>query len=595
MSFVILVSGFSSLAITNTIIGVSGTNLVLSWPSHGYESYLLEYRHTLETEDSWSTLTNAFHANSTNLSTFFVVAEPPTDGGTNSGGGGGGGPMPPGGTNSSGGSGHILIPGTGFYRVSHIPNWLVSITNHAFDGPTFIPVDFASPDAPADYVDDSTVLINGQPTDAATFIPYVSGGVTNWGMGIYFDRLANGTNTIQLLTTVRQSDTLNDQTPSVVFSNAPAKIIIGNFVNYTDWNDLILSNTYTFKAHCKCTNIGWGIYIYDAYGNFVNYQTNHSSDGNISWTWDFTDYNGNSRSYPDADPFFYPYLNIITNSVDPSGWMPPLAAQYPDEGAWLFAYMDNFYTDGSTNYLGANSYYFPALQNLMGGPLLWGTVTYTAPIKYGYAYTQAERNDSWASLKNDLQSWNARNFYYSGHGSPTTIGGDVNELDSSNNITGSKHLPGSKTSLTSGWVKNNVTANKSYGAIPFRFVFLDGCDTAAGDWPQAWGVPKQVETLDYYQSTNNISHARPSAFIGWDVEVGGNGWGTVNKFWDFRSNWMAIWSVQSYGGNPASLNDAFETARSISGWVPNQVNAHLKKYGYTDMTFRQYNRAGDWP
>jgi|GEM_PF-4182817 len=29
--------------------------------------------------------------------------------------------------------------------------------------------------------------------------------------------------------------------------------------------------------------------------------------------------------------------------------------------------------------------------------------------------------------------------------------------------------------------------------------------------------------------------------------------------------------------------------------VPNQVNAHLKKYGYMDMTFRQYNHAGDWP
>lgn len=91
------------------------------------------------------------------------------------------------------------------------------MTNYTFDGPTFIPVDFAARDAPVDYVDNTTVLINGQPTDYSVFMPYVINGVTNWGMGVYFDRLPNGTSTIQLLTTVRQSDTLNDQTPYMVF------------------------------------------------------------------------------------------------------------------------------------------------------------------------------------------------------------------------------------------------------------------------------------------------------------------------------------------------------------------------------------------
>ncbi len=132
--------------------------------------------------------------------------------------------------------------------------------------------------------------------------------------------------------------------------------------------------------------------------------------------------------------------------------------------------------------------------------------------------------------------------------------------------------------------------------MPFRFVFLDGCSTAIGDWPQSWGVPKQSVSLDWYRnSTNNPGGARPNAFVGWDVTVGGQGWGTVDKYWSFRENWMATWSVQSYGGNPASLNNAFETARIVSGWVPSQVNAHLKKYGYTDMTFKQFNQAGEWP
>ncbi len=587
-----LVSGFSSQAITNTAIAVSGTNIILSWPSYGYESYLVQYRQTLDPSDSWSALTNAYPANSTNQTTFVVAANMPTGnlgGGTNAGGAS----INPTGTNTTSSVGtNTVQAGTGFFRVFHIPDWLVSFSGYTFDGPTFIPVDYSAPDAPTNYVDNTTVLINGQPTDDTTFIPYDIGGTTYWGMGIYFDRFPNGTNTIQLLTTVRQSDTLNDQTPYMVFSNAPQTIVISNFVTYTNWSDLMLSNTYTFNAQSTVTNVDWEIDIYDVYGDFVNSQTGHSDDGKISWTWDLTDYNGDSRK-DDGDPFFYPSITI----GDPTtGSMPPVAAQFPVEGAWLFAYMDKFYDDGTSNYIGCDYYYTNGIQALEGGPELWGTVTYDAPINYGRDYDQATRNASWDSLRNDLQSWNARNFYYSGHGAANAFGGDLNVLDSSNNIIASINLPGSKAYITSRWVHDNVAFNKSSGAIPFRFVFLDGCNTASGDWPQAWGVPKQSVSLDWYRSsTNNPSGARPNAFVGWDVTVGGQGWGTVDKYWSFRENWMATWSVQSYGGNPASLNDAFETARSVSGWVPSQVNAHLKKYGYTDMTFKQFNQAGDWP
>jgi hypothetical protein len=54
-----LSSAIHSFAITNTAIAVSGTNLVLSWPSLGYETYLVQYRQTLAVTDSWSQLANA--------------------------------------------------------------------------------------------------------------------------------------------------------------------------------------------------------------------------------------------------------------------------------------------------------------------------------------------------------------------------------------------------------------------------------------------------------------------------------------------------------------------------------------------------------
>ncbi|MGH7977986.1 MAG: hypothetical protein ACREE6_01325, partial [Limisphaerales bacterium] len=88
-------SAIHSLAITNTAITVSsGTNIVLYWPSYGYETYLIQYRQTLSVTDSWSQLTNAYYANGTNFTTYtlYGVTPPPSSGGS---GGGGSGTNPP--------------------------------------------------------------------------------------------------------------------------------------------------------------------------------------------------------------------------------------------------------------------------------------------------------------------------------------------------------------------------------------------------------------------------------------------------------------------------------------------------------------------
>ena len=173
--------------------------------------------------------------------------------------------------------------------------------------------------------------------------------------------------------------------------------------------------------------------------------------------------------------------------------MPPIANQFPSVGDWLFTYMDNFYDDGTTNYAGADAYYNSAISAMGGGPTLWSIGFLDIPLKFGRVYDQTNRDASWDNLRSWLESWNNRNLYYFGHGAPNLIGGDINTVDSSNNITGSKNfLPCSNAKLTGQWVASNVTKNKYYGPMPFRFVFLDGCDTAAGNWPAAWGVPNQA-------------------------------------------------------------------------------------------------------
>lgn len=80
-------------------ITVQGTNAILSWPSAGYEAFVVRYRPDLQPGSSWVTLTNNYPATSgTNRTSFThrggVIPPVPCGGG---GGGGSGGPPPPGG------------------------------------------------------------------------------------------------------------------------------------------------------------------------------------------------------------------------------------------------------------------------------------------------------------------------------------------------------------------------------------------------------------------------------------------------------------------------------------------------------------------
>lgn len=677
-------SAIHSFAITNTMITVSsGTNIVLYWPSYGYETYLIQYRQTLSATDSWSQLTNAYYANGTNFTTYtlYGVVPGPSSGGSGSGGSGGGSPPAPdmvmGGSttpsipmvepaNGSGtavplalyppgsdltgfnifdpatgewtsGNGYtvsatsdsslmdgratpmdggvspddttndVSAPTTGFFRVFHIPDWLVSFDGYQFDGPTFIPVDYESPDAPTNYIADSAVLINGQVCDYAYLTDDVIDGNDYWGMGIYFDRLPNGTNTIQLLTTIRQSDAVNDGAPYMTFSNAPQTIVINNLVTFTNWDDMIWDNTnYTFNAQCSVTNVNWEIDIYDINDNFVNSQTGTSADGNISWTWNLTDSTGANRGNGDSDPDFYPYITITENGgsdtqtggAHPNAGttrpMPAVAAPYPSMGGWLVAYMDHFYTDGTSNYPTGTSDMISGVNAMIGAAVEW-TPPFPAtkfPIAYGKTYAQTNRDTSWYNLSTWIYYPQTRNFYYFGHGASDTIGCDYNTVDSSNNITGGAFGTNSHAYLTSKMIHDNVAFNPN-GARPYRFVFLDGCNTANGSFAPAFGIPSQAHDGGWFVSDDNTRHIRPCSFMGWNTEVGGtSAWGTVDGYWSWRKDWIADWSTTE----EEPLNNSISVATEVSGWVSQgQINSHLVQVGDTDLQYLQYQYGGDWP
>jgi hypothetical protein len=389
----------------------------------------------------------------------------------------------------------------GFYRVLHTPTWSVNITGFTFDGPIFIPVDFA------DYVDrvnDVVVLLNGQPAPQAVLIPFVQQGVTNWGVGIYFDLVPNGNYQIQLLSTVRLTEETGEGFGYTVLSSKPTAIVVDNQVTFANIDDLIYGSTYTFRAQTKNPNTDWTIDIYDAWGQFINGASGHTSNGQIQWTWDFRDIFGNLRDDLDNDPFWDPYITFDTGGGGAAPAAPatrpmPAPAPWPNVGGWIIAHQDRFYLDAGTNYTGGDQYYQDGINNLVGGPALWNIPVTLRALRFGTnVYTQAQRNDSWADLKAWMFDPRFRNFYYYGHGSANDLGADIHTFDGSNFVTGGLNFPGSKAHLSSGTVRTELTFNRFAGSRPYRFAFLDGCNTANGDWPDAFGIGKGTNTLAWY-------------------------------------------------------------------------------------------------
>jgi hypothetical protein len=473
-----------------------------------------------------------------------------------------------------------------------IPDFALDLTPYYFDGPTFIPVDFKGV---MDQVDSLEVLIDGVPFQYAEFTSFEYGGQTNWGMGIYFDRLPSGDYQIQLQSTLRQDTGLVDNASYQVVSGAVQTITVDNQVTFTNWDDIVWNNvSYTFQAQTKNQNTDWSIDVYDAWGYWVNGGSGHTMDGNISWTWDLRDYEGYLRNNIDYDPFFDPWITFNESqgggglaAAQTQRPMPLVSIAYPDVGTWLVSYLNLFYQEGTSEY----DWMVQCMQAIAGWIDYRDVPVIIQPIAYGTNdYTQAERDGDWHTTLAQLSHPDFRNFYYFGHGNPEVIGGDTDQY-SNNVVVGSMFMPNSKAYLNSKTVKDKATQNKSTGYHPFRFVWLDACNTARGGWPDAFGVNNATNNIGYY----NSNHKRPSAFVGWNTVVGGQGWGRVDYFFFYRSQWMQEWS---YNWMTESLLQALADARRDSNWPQGgdgQLWGSLKVYGFIQLRMDQYNHKADWP
>jgi hypothetical protein len=479
--------------------------------------------------------------------------------------------------------------GAGFYRIFQLPSWPNGISNAAVEGFTFAPVDF---DDYFDQVFSFTLLVDSQPSELGYMQRREYSGTTYDGVDFWFDQMPNGSRSLRMVANIRLDSAIDLGSPSVSLTSVVTRVQVTNLLMFTNWDSTIVGNTTKFETFSTIPNVDWEIDVYDVVNDWVQSASGYSADGRISWTWNLIDAGGMTRDDLDYDPVFYTEITITPQgsgftAATPATKPGPLKVlDYPaNDGEWAIVYQDREKRPGP------RADYIEAMNDLAGGPAWWNIYSAVLMLEYGTNVTQQVRNDTWYNFRAILFSRDVRNFYYQGHGSPNTIGGDFDTCTNGTNFAGAGIGTGSVASLNSGWVRNNVTHNQYRGDKYFRFVFLDGCDTANGDWPGAFGMAKATNTIAFYTNPNRTPHTRPSCFVGWNKVVGGDPtWGTTATYGLWRSEWMFQWAMIE-----ENLDQSFRLARSNSSWISQTLmDSSLRLYGFNPLGFGLYNRRSQW-
>ncbi len=586
-------------AIEDFQLQVQGTNVVLSWPSTESETFIVRYRARIDAVHPWTILTNDLPAaqgtNRTAL-THFGVVEFPSGGG----GGGGGGNPPPlegalddsdgiGATNNEmtswpplppmpwdprfvwdssagidaalteGGGEEVPLGSTGFYQVVRVGIYLSAI----YEGTVLtdeIPllIELGNPYAEAVLAE---VFLTEDGSDenlpGSKFPPLpVEPGATVTGS---WDttRVPNGDYVLQVGARLD-----ND----VVYLGQAVTVTVSNVVFYPDpWE--VGGEAIYVGAQTIYTSGSWALDVYDDQAAHVGHlEGDIASDG-------FCNYSGipgpgfsldNTDGAGNQNPSKFYTLAMTVQSA--GGGAPSTSTRKVFiEPPWFICtrsvvcYKQPFqsWQPGWDDVLllmqAIWSVEEPFHQNLLG-TFLW-------PF-------QIQTPANWSTVTNQMARVDARDFFYFGHGSGSTMGDAVARL-----------TLGQVQTLLGNNFNNPLTATNMH---PYRFVFIDGCNTADGDWPQAFGIPKKTGMVA--TDFGGKRGIRPRAFMGWNRKkvftavLGGSQLHPPHQtyiitFWD-------KWAEQDQNGRP--VRDITQAKDAAANAAPNAALG-MVIYGAKDL------------
>ncbi|MGI8967309.1 MAG: hypothetical protein ACR2H1_14665, partial [Limisphaerales bacterium] len=170
-------------------------------------------------------------------------------------------------------------------------------------------------------------------------------------------------------------------------------------------------------------------------------------------------------------------------------------------------------------------------------------------------------------LTNALKDDSVRDFYYYGHCNGSAIG--FSEFVPDNGVT-VKDL----TKL----LRNEVIINKATKRVlfsfrkPFRFVFIDGCNSASGWLPEAFGI---------FAIPNFTGNFKNRAYLGWKTTTKNSI--ANNSYLKFSQKFWEAWLDET-----EAYNRSIVDARDIAvGQAPGVNIQNLQIFGFNGLTWRE--------
>jgi Bacterial Ig domain/FlgD Ig-like domain len=352
-------------------------------------------------------------------------------------------------------------------------------------------------------------------------------------------------------------------------ANSPVEVNVSTSetVQVSFQNDITLDwfegfqSALPIQAYLTVSNADWTVTIKSESGTTVKTLTGSTSNGRINVTWDGTDSGSNPVPY-DAT-----YFISITATSSGGGFSvlstfgPATFASYREQG---------FFT--AQTILVRQRFIRPDVQAAAIGRLgniknQIAAADANADVWLG-AVIEMVQNSDWTDLHNYLVDPVPRDitqFYYYGHAGPLTLGFRETTPNGGLDATIMGQDLGNEFSYDA--VHNVIRAKFR---TPYKFVWLDGCESAQGTWPDAFGIIR--DRRDY-----SVVGRKNRAFMGWkdliiadwllDIDMGQ----FVEAFWE---NWTIDVTT--------TLGDAISSAHDQ---VPGAPINKLEVFGYLSLTW----------
>jgi hypothetical protein len=474
-------------------------------------------------------------------------------------------------TVSPGRDGYAVISGM---QIAYSATWpsitLSGLTNDAtVGGVVTLPVEVAAPSGNIAVIslDDSGVSVASYSPPFQMPSPLLQFDTT---------QLSNGVHNISAYAMVINPGTGLEDGSQIIYEGESAtnSVNVYNEIAFPNYMSTFgeLSNSLAVVAESGHPNAQWQLDIYGSAMNYIGSIEGTATDGFIGVAWNLVGPNGalHTDSAFEANLttayMASPVKQVLTTKAVPTLYR--VTDPWPGPGGWVIANQQAWQNLVGADDLDTATDGFVALARGLGLPVSPTTSDPSSGQAYRIPYGAAAAPAAWTAFRAAIYNPTNRNLFYLGHGDDTGLGAATTGT--------SRFIPATEIGARLGTWPLTPAPQK------YRFVWLDGCSTAAGNLPLAFGISKKQNVPSSYCAAAGL---RPSAFAGWsrDQTIGFTDDAILEDQAVFVQYFLAEWS-NGYG-----VQQAFQRA----SWYPGCSLirfGQLSIFGFWGLTANQYNR-----